>query len=73
MKKLCKDCGEEKNINKFVFRSYRLKTGKNEGKQIRHTYCKLCMVRRSKEWIEKNREKYRNYQNNYKKSDSQTN
>lgn len=60
---VCLECGELKKVADFSIKKNRHKTDK----VYRNSYCKACMSKRMKEWREKNKEKYREYQNNYHK------
>lgn len=61
--KRCVKCSEEKNIKEFSLRSEKDKRGKYYYK----SYCKKCCVIQATDWVEKNKEKVREYQKNYQK------
>jgi hypothetical protein len=56
--KLCKDCGEEKPIERFS----QMKNYNNTDTTYYKPYCKDCMTERMNKWREKNREKFLAYQ-----------
>lgn len=61
--KVCPQCKKRKELSAFGTRKNQWSTGKT----YVITFCKLCMVARMKEWREKNREKYNDYQRKYHK------
>jgi len=52
--RLCKDCGSVKPDEEFSIR--------DKIRGYRNSYCKGCMVNRTKSWQKDNREKYNAYQ-----------
>ena len=59
--KKCKDCGKEKPLKEFSSR----KNYNQSGADYIKSYCKGCLVKRSKAWQKKNPKKFRDYQNKY--------
>jgi len=54
----CPDCGQVKDIIDFGWRT---------GSDRVRAYCKPCMVIRTKRWVDDNRERYREYQREYRR------
>lgn len=57
MRKLCLSCNEIKHDRFFSIR--------NKERRYLNSYCKECMNARQKEWVKKNKDKYRMYQIKY--------
>lgn len=64
-RKKCTSCGEEKSIGEFGMRS---QFRKNDGTQLRASFCKKCMVKRSYDWQTRNKKRYLEYMRNYRKN-----
>lgn len=60
MKKKCSKCSEDKSLKDFS----KYKTGTYRvGKP--HSHCKECEKKKTREWVEKNKERYNKYQIEY--------
>jgi hypothetical protein len=57
--KLCRDCGQTKDIIDFGWRT---------GSDMVRAYCKPCMVKRTRAWQEANHERWNAYQRAYRKN-----
>jgi len=60
--KKCQDCKKEKPLTEYSTR----KNGVGETKYL-FSFCKPCMTLRTRKWQMKNKDKWNEYQRNYKR------